>query len=338
MDSRQKIFDLLTRLQILPLSDDGVLFEFITDLKFTIQEIFGPESQYLDYLKYVKFIPEIVFVTDIERERSWLNGVSQVDNLLRVILNDVKVRDNSSSASVFSESGRIDSLPAPEVSSMEDAVEQSLEEFKKSVAEEYSSLEEEGPIQEPLRSDFSFLAMASVSIASSHQELNSQEDKKIVPSVGRVLCVPGSQQIVNHEVINFLTHLPAKVMGIPKAVGQESLVDRLGHCLEAEFVVFILSADFYSYSRTQKPVDASLVVSQEAVFELGYIAAKFDRQHIVVLYQEHADFMMPTEFFDLFYIPITPSGAWKAEVVRRMKGKLAIPAGLGLSMENQPSI
>jgi predicted nucleotide-binding protein len=80
------------------------------------------------------------------------------------------------------------------------------------------------------------------------------------------------------------------------------------------------------------------VASQEAVFELGYIAAKFDRQHIVVLYQEHADFMMPTEFFDLFYIPITSSGAWKAEVVRRMKVNLAIPAGLGLSMENQPSV
>lgn len=337
MDSKQKVFDLITRLQVL---NEDVLREFITDLKFTIKEIFGPESQYLAYLKYVKFTSEVVFVTDKERERSWHDGIAQVDNLLRVILNDPKVSGYPASSPSLSGSNQIDSLTSPEATpSMEEAVEQSLEEFKKSVAEEYPSLEEEGPIQEPLRVDFVAVAAASsVPTPSFQQELNHQEQKEDVASVGRVLCIPGSEQVINHEVMSFLTHLGVQIVPIPKVIGQESLVDRLSHCLDAEFVVFIMSADFYSYSRILRPVDASLVASQESVFELGYIAAKFDRQHIVVLYQEHADFLMPTEFFDLFYIPITPSGAWKAEVVRRMKVKFAIPAGLGLSIENQPSV
>jgi hypothetical protein len=248
MDSKQKIFDLITRLQVLPLFNEDVLHEFISDLKFTIEEIFGAESQYLDYLKYVTFIPEVVFVTDKERERSWHDGIAQVDNLLRVILNDSKVSGHPSSSSILSGSDRIDSLTSPEATpSMEEAVERSLEKFKKSVAEEYPLLEEDGPIQEPLRVDFvAVAAEASVPVSSLQQELNLQEQKEDASSVGRVLYVPGSEQIINHEVMNFLTHLSVKVMSIPKAAGQESLVDRLSHYLDAEFVVFILSADFYS--------------------------------------------------------------------------------------------
>ena len=210
--------------------------------------------------------------------------------------------------------------------------------FRSIVDKEYPSLQEDGPIKEPLRGDSVATTGPLVQVPSSDGASQAQEDKQKIESVGRVLCVPGSDQLVNNEVITYLERLPATVMSIPKAVGYQSLIDRLNQCASAEFLVFILSADFHAYSRGQRSVDASLVASQAAAFQLGFLAAKFDRQKIVVLYNEEDEFLRPTEFFDLFYIPITPSGAWKEEVVRRIKGKRTIPAGLGLSLENQPRV
>lgn len=328
MESRQKILELVRRFEILPSGHEGELRTWIVDLNYALQEIFGPDSQYLQYLRYIKFHPEVVFVTDKERDRSWKEGVAQVDNLLHVILNDPKVSDQI----------MFDPDPADqEDASSEDRVRRSLEEFKESAAKQMQPLlRMDGAFEETLRVD-----VTKRSRLPDDRTLNV-EDKTAVQNDGqkssaRILCVAGSNTAINDEVQKFLTELPAQVMAIPKAIGQDSLIDRLNKCSAAEFVVFILSADFHIYSKSQRPVDGGMTASQEAVFELGYLAARFNRQNMVVLYEESENFLRPTEFFDLFYVPVTPSGAWKAEVLRRMKGKLAIAAGLGLSVENEPN-
>ena len=338
MQSKQRILELVSRLEDLTACNEDSLLAFIVDLKFAISEIFNPASQYLSYLKFVKIRPDAAFVTDKERERSWQDAVAQIDNLLRVIINDPQINGNAVSASYSSDLGRSIHSSSDPALSMEEAVGRSLENFKETVDKEYPSLQEDGPIKEPLRGDSVATTGPLVQVPSSDGASQAQEDKQKIESVGRVLCVPGSDQLVNNEVITYLERLPATVMSIPKAVGYQSLIDRLNQCASAEFLVFILSADFHAYSRGQRPVDASLVASQAAAFQLVFLVAKFDRQKIVVLYNEEDEFLRPTEFFDLFYIPITPSGAWKEEVVRRIKGKRTVPAGLGLSLENQPRV
>lgn len=327
MESRQKILELVRRFEILPAGHEGELRSWIVDLNYALQEIFGPESQYLQYLKFIKFHSDVVFVTDKERERSWKEGVAQVDNLLHVILNDPKVSDQ-----IIFEPDHADQDDA----SSEDRVRQSLEEFKETAARQMQPLlRMDGVFEEPLSLD------VTKSSRLPNGEILKQEVKPAIAQYGpqnaaRILCVSGSNTTINEEVQKFLTELPAQVMAIPKAVGQESLIDRLNKCAAAEFVVFILSADFHVYSKSQRPVDGGIMASQEAVFELGYLAARFNRQNMVVLYEESDNFLRPTEFFDLFYVPVTPSGVWKSEVMRRMKGKLALAAGLGLSNENEP--
>ncbi len=316
MESRQKVLELIRRFEDLPEGNESILRSLLVDLKFFIQENFGSDSQYLGYLRYVKFRPEAVFITDKERERSWHDGIAQVDNLLRVILNDTKITPAPAQSSI--------------ITPVEETVQTSLADFKDIVRMEYPLLEE-GPILEPLRDD-----LAEETAGPLLEDPKPKTNDELT-SAGRVLCVLGNATALNEDVLNFLNDLPAEVLSIPKAVGQESLIDRLGRCPESDFVIFVLSPDFHFYSRTQRPVDASLMSAQEAVFQLGYFAAKFDRQKMVVLYQEDKDFVLPTEFSDLLYVPLSSSGLWKAEVIRRMKGKLSLPAGLGLSMERQPS-
>lgn len=123
---------------------------------------------------------------------------------------------------------------------------------------------EEGPILEPLRDD-----LAEETAGPLLEDPKPKTNDELT-SAGRVLCVLGNATALNEDVLNFLNDLPAEVLSIPKAVGQESLIDRLGRCPESDFVIFVLSPDFHFYSRTQRPVDASLMSAQEAVFQLGY--------------------------------------------------------------------
>ena len=101
MESRQKVLELIRRFEDLPEGNESILRSLLVDLKFFIQENFGSDSQYLGYLRYVKFRPEAVFITDKERERSWHDGIAQVDNLLRVILNDTKITPAPAQSSII---------------------------------------------------------------------------------------------------------------------------------------------------------------------------------------------------------------------------------------------
>lgn len=326
MESRQKILELVSRFEILPAGHQDELRSWLADLNFALNEIFGPDSNYIQYLKYIQFQPEVIYVTDNEREGRWKQGVTQVDNLLHVILNDPKLSD------------RIILNPdviVQEDASSEDRVQQSLEEFKESAARQMLSIVAmDGAIEEPPHVD------DAKSPRLLDQGSLKQEDGPVLAQNGtqnamRILCVAGSNALINDEVQKFLSELPAEVMPIPGAVGQESLIDRLSKCTAAQFAVFILSADYHYYSKSQRPVDGAIMASQEAVFELGYLVAKFSRRKIVVLYEEIENFMRPTEFFDLFYVPVTANGAWKNEVLRRIKGNQSIETALNLSSENR---
>src|SRR5262245_59681749 len=127
MEPRRKIVELISRFEDVPVGCDSILRELIVDLKFFIEENVGSESQYLGYLKYVKFRPEAIFVTDKERERSWHDGIAQVDNLLRVILNDPKITSTPAEPS----------WPASIISPIEETVQHSLADFKQNVRQEY---------------------------------------------------------------------------------------------------------------------------------------------------------------------------------------------------------
>lgn len=345
MELKKKILDFMYRLEAIPVGHESLLKEYLSDLKKIIQVTFTSQSPYLNYLQFIKFKPDTVFVTDREREQSWQNGTTQVDNLLRVLLNDPKINPQNLSWTMSKESPVLDS-----------GIEKSLEEFNRSVMESQKKIFDE-PFQEaPAEHTLENMQEAvsqslenlQQSIISEHPDLKDQivsngtdksaaqdlNKKDVISGLQRVLCVTSTDENLNAEVSGFLNLLHIEVIGIPKGGERETLMDRMNQCLNADFVVFILSADFHMYARSQRPADASLAASQSAAFQLGYLAAKFDRKHIIVLYREETEFIMPTEFFDLLYIAVTATGHWKEDVLHRMKGKQEISESLGLSKKN----
>ncbi|GEM_PF-6472732 len=309
MSPRKQFLDFVKRLDDLPARSEQMLIEFISDLKFTIKEIFGPDSQYLDYLKYVKFRPEAVFVTDRELRRCWYGGVAQVSNLLKVILHDPLVKTNSS-ADPLPSKDIVSNTHPHDVSLEEEAdIRHSLGKLKQSLGDDLIAPVEEGPIKEPLRGDLSVDAQESI------VEISAQEPK----TLARVLLVPGSDQLINNEVAAFLRSLAVEVTMYSQSEEQAPLIDRLNRYAYSDFIVVIFSPDFYFYPRTQSHENASIMAPQEMVFQLGYLVAKLGRQKIVVLCQEHDRLRRPTDYFDLYYVSLNPMGSWKTDIVNRMK-------------------
>ncbi|MBL8014060.1 MAG: nucleotide-binding protein [Candidatus Omnitrophica bacterium] len=351
MEIKEKILDFMYRLETIPIGHESLLKEYLSDLRKTIQQTFSSDSPYLNYLQFIKFKPDTVFVTDREREQSWQNGATQVDNLLRVLLNDPKVN-----------------VQNPSPTSLENAAQQSLSDFNQSVIEnqqkiqksilesqtEYVIAHEDADAEifpsEKMKDAVSqSLENLQQSIIAEHPDMKNhvlpesvqvqnENKQQAIPGLQKVLLVPSQDEHLNAEVSDFLCNLQIEALSIPKGTEQETVMDRMNRCLEADFVVFVLSADFHIYARSLTAADSSLAASQVAAFQLGYFAGKFDRKNMVVLYREETEFVMPTEFFDLFYIPVTASGNWKEDVLRRMKGKQELSESLGLSKENNEMV
>ena len=311
MSFKSQILDLIQRLDVLPVRNDDHLKTFLVDLKLTLKEIFGPGNQYLDYLKFVKFRPEAVFVTERELQRSWLSGKAQIANLLRVIINDPVVRGSEPEDPLPLD----DSITQEEISikrfaDIQDSILGVIDGFQKDMLTRPLDTEE-GPIKDPLRRDFFEAPPAA--------EAQVQEEG-VAPSQPRIFVVPGTDQLINHDILEFLNSLTAKVVikDDDRKRG-ESLLDQLNRCAANDFVVFILGADFYFYPRTQDAQTARLMAAQEIIFQLGYLVAKLGRERMVVLYQESDHFRRPTDYFDIYYVPLASNAVWKIDLAKRMK-------------------
>jgi len=305
MSYKPQILDLIKRLDDLPVRNEDLLKVFLVDLKLTVKDIFDPGNQYLDYLKFVKFRPEAVFVTERELQRSWLSGRAQIANLLRVLLSDPAVRGNEPVASV-PEAVNEEDASIRRFADVQDSILGVLGEFQKDVLTR-PAVEEVGPLKDPLRKDF----FEAPSVQTSHEPAKAQS---------QIFLVPGTDDLVNHEIMEFLNAMSADVIQKDNDRRRgESLMDQLNRCASTDFAIFVLNADFYFYPRTQSYESARLMAAQEIIFQLGYLVAKLGRERLVVLYQESDYFRRPTDYFDLFYVPVTSNGVWKADLVKRLK-------------------
>ncbi len=309
MSHKAQILELLKRLDDLPVRQEDLLKIFLVDLKLTIKEIFGPGNQYLDYLKFVKFKPEAVFVTERELNRSWLSGKAQIANLLRVLLNDPLVR-GSAEADAPEQAASEEDASIRRFSDIQDSILGALDGFQKEILNRPSAELEEGPLKDPLRKDF-FEAPSAVPTDNSQPA-----EPRPQP---RIFVVSGSDQLVNGEVMEFLNTASADVVKKEDDRRRgESLLDQLNRVVSPDFAVFVLSPDFYFYPRTQDVDRARLMAAQEIIFQLGYLVAKLGRERVLVLYQESDHFRRPTDYFDIFYVPMTANAVWKIDLAKRL--------------------
>jgi predicted nucleotide-binding protein len=310
MSRKSQILDLVRRLDDLPLRNEDLLKGFLVDLKLTLKDFFGPGNQYLDYLKFVKFRPEAVFVTERELQRSWLAGRAQIANLLRVILNDPTVRDSEANPG---EAASEEELSIRRFTDIQDSILGVLDDFQKEVLNRPAIEEDEGPLKDPLRKDFFEKVPPAVRPVP-------QESQPVSELQRRILVVPGSDQLVNDEVLAFLSSVSAEIVKKDDDRRRgESLLDHLNRCGAMDFAVVILAADFFFYPRTQKPDSARLMAAQEIVFQMGYLVAKLGRERVVILYQESDHFRRPTDYFDIYYVPVTSNAVWKTDLAKRLK-------------------
>jgi predicted nucleotide-binding protein len=320
MSYKSQILELTKRLDDLPVRHETLLKAFLVDLKLTIKDIFGPGNQYLDYLKFVKFRPDAVFVTERELQRSWLAGKAQVVNLLRVIVNDPIVRASEPTESLI-EPPSEEEVSIRRFSDIQDSILGVLDGFQKEVLNRPPADEHEGPIKDPLRKDF--FGPPAATLAAEPPEPRPLEAVALEPSADqtqrRIFLVPGSDQLLNQDVFEFLSATCQVVKKDDDRRRGEVLLDQLNRAAAMDFAVFLLDPDFFFYPRTQTHESARLMAGQDLIFQLGFLVAKLGRERVVVLYHESDHFRRPTDYFDIHYVPLGRNTAWKADLVKRLK-------------------
>jgi len=144
---------------------------------------------------------------------------------------------------------------------------------------------------------------------------------------GRVCITYGRDQISNKQVVSVI-----KQLGIDPIVMQDKnnsakpLAQFVTEHKDIAFVIAILSADDWVYSKQGKPQEAMMYPNQRVIFHLGFWIGRLGRNRVFALYYDQRSFRCPTEHFDVIYTPLDRNQSWKSDLVNRLiKCDIALP-------------
>lgn len=95
--------------------------------------------------------------------------------------------------------------------------------------------------------------------------------------------------------------------------GLHSVFDALNECVNsAECAIVLLSADDIVLDKDDLQIKYR--ARQNVIFEMGLFAGHLGRDKVIVLYEEHAKFELPSDVSGIFYIPYDPTEKWKGSL------------------------
>lgn len=136
---------------------------------------------------------------------------------------------------------------------------------------------------------------------------------------GRTLfVVHGRDKGAKEEVARFLERVSndrVVVLQEQPSAGK-TIIEKLEGAVPANsFVVVIATAD--DEGRLRGDADLALRARQNVIFELGWAAGRFGRNHLTVLKEDGVE--MPSDYYGVVYIAFDSSGAWRLELVGELK-------------------
>lgn len=150
------------------------------------------------------------------------------------------------------------------------------------------------------------------------QPESAREEKPSLPA--RIFVVHGSNEEMKAEVAAYLNKLGFEIVFTQDKINSlKPIAQKVTENPDVRFAVVLLSGDDFVYPKNDKPANAFLKANQKVVFELGFWINHLGRDHVLALYQDQKSFRRPTEYFDVLYILFDKQGAWKKELLARVK-------------------
>ncbi|NLE65510.1 MAG: hypothetical protein GX606_06310 [Elusimicrobia bacterium] len=348
MASIRKIKELVLDLNAVD-HDSPHLEDCLCQVRDTLVHYFGPHSQYLTYFHTLKFRPVSASAVPEERVRCWVRAKRLLRDLLLVALDDPKVRPHEGiepwdfesevdgevleAERIIAEhqqreraSGVLKSSLSDVVRAFENRVRVDLgmTEQLNRAAHEGESLLERIPQRSGPGAVWAALPRLRIDLRDVHILNDGVEDYLVHVSsflrkdpTKKILFAACPDERMNQKVLRFLSGTEGLVIearegeGRPLAI-QRSLAENPGITM----AVVVLSEECWVRLKGDGRESPVAGPSPLTCFHLGLLVARLGRDKVVVVHEETPQFLRPTGFFDVNYVPLTSEGGWRQELAR----------------------
>lgn len=128
-------------------------------------------------------------------------------------------------------------------------------------------------------------------------------DEAMKQAVARVLEKLGLAPVILHEQPN----------------KGRTIIEKFTDYSAVQFAVVLLSPDDVAKARNEPSEKLRTRARQNVVFELGYFIGKLGRERVIALYQQDAEFEMPSDYSGVLFVPYDAAGRWQFDLVKELK-------------------
>jgi len=136
-------------------------------------------------------------------------------------------------------------------------------------------------------------------------------------SRGDILLVHGRDEATKESLLEFLEKLGLHPLVLHEQPdGGRSLIEKSEEFSNILFAIILITPDDIAAPR-HKPKEKQVRVSQNVIFELGYLMGKLGRRRVCTLYKEGVE--IPSDYSGTVYIPMDSRGAWRLLIAKEIK-------------------
>lgn len=136
-------------------------------------------------------------------------------------------------------------------------------------------------------------------------------------SRGDILLVHGRDEAAKQSLLEFLEKLGLHPLVLHEQPdGGRNLIQKSEGFSNILFAIILITPDDIAAPRN-KPKEKQVRVSQNVIFELGYLMGKLGRSRVCALYKEEVE--IPSDYSGTVYIPMDSRGGWRLLIAKEIK-------------------
>jgi predicted nucleotide-binding protein len=134
---------------------------------------------------------------------------------------------------------------------------------------------------------------------------------------GHILLIHGRDEATKKTVSEFIEKLGLRASILHEQPNEgRSIIEKFGEPSNIDFAIILFTPDDIATPRN-KPKERQTRVSQNVIFEFGFVLGKLGQGRVCVLYKEGVE--IPSDYSGVMTIPMDPRGGWRLLVAKEIK-------------------
>ncbi len=136
----------------------------------------------------------------------------------------------------------------------------------------------------------------------------------------KIFIVHGHNNEMKESVARTISNLKLVPIILHEQPSQgNTIIEKFENNSDVAFAIVLLSADDKGFNKNENPDTAKLRSRQNVIFELGYFIGKIGRNRVLALYEDVANFELPSDYSGVIFIKYDNAAFWKYSLVKELK-------------------